>query len=218
METPVTASKTWLTTLALAAASLPALAGTGAWASFVGIDADAGGAAATQWFDGPAWSTALLPDYAGANLGSFAQGSSAWLSGGDLFTWKGDAGDVTGGRMYWRVDGGSYTEVVFGFGDNQPLTIPGTATTTGGGNDQSWRNTAINADFLAGLTPGSHTLQVYFKALTNEGDRLTGSDATPFSANFTVTSAVPEPGAMALMLAGLMGLVGLRRVRRTPQG
>jgi hypothetical protein len=194
----VTAFKTWLSTLALAAASL----------------ADAAGAAPTQWFDGPAWGTPLLSDYAGANLGSFAQGSSAWLSGGDLFTWKGDGGDVTGARMYWRVDGGAFTEVTFGFGADQPLTIPGTSATTGGGSDQSWRNTAINADFLAGVTPGSHSLQVYFKALTNEGDRFSGTEAAPFSASFTVTTAVPEAGAMALMLAGLVGLTLVRRAKQ----
>lgn len=210
----MTALKSWLSTLALAAASLPAMAETGTWASFVGIDADGAGAAPTQWFDTPVWGTALLPDYAGANLGSFAQGSTAWLSGGDLFTYKGGTGDVTGARMYWRVDGGAFTEVVFNWGANQPLTIPGTAATTGGGNDQSWRNTAINANFLAGLAPGSHSLQVYFKALTNEGDRLSGSDLSPFSANFNVTSAVPEPGTVAMLLAGLLGLAAARRFKQ----
>lgn len=203
----------------LLAAALLSLAGTafadaGTWGSFVGIDADGAGAGATQWYDSPAWGTSLLPDYQSANLGSFVQGSTAWLSGGDLFIWKNYPSDVTVARMYWAVDGGAYTEVTFGFGSNQPLTVPGTASTTGGGSDQSWRNTAINANFLAGLTPGSHQLQVYFKALTNEGDRFSGSAASPFSANFEVT-AVPEPTTTALMLAGLAGVMaGVSRRRQ----
>lgn len=198
--------------LALCGLLGPASAATGTWASFVGVDADADGPDATQWYDTSAWATDLLPDFANANLGSFTQGSSAWLTGADLFVWKNSGGDVTGARAYWRVDSGAWQELTLNWGSNVPLTIPGTASTTGGGEDQSWRLVGGQVNFLAGASAGQHRLQVYFKALTNEGDRLNGSADTPFSAGFSV-SAVPEPASTALWLAGLVA-VGLGAARR----
>ena len=130
----------------------------------------------------------------------------------DLFVWKNGGGDVTGARAYWRVDGGAWQELTLNWASNVPLTIPGTSSTTGGGEDQSWRTVGRQANFLAGASAGQHTLQVYFKALTNEGDRLNGSAAAPFSASFSV-SAVPEPTTSALWVAGLAA-VGLGAARR----
>lgn len=212
----MTSSTSLLAGLALCGLLGTASAATGTWASFVGVDADAGGPGATQWYDTSAWSTDLLPDFANANLGSFTQGSTAWLTGADLFVWKNSGGDVTGARAYWRVDSGAWQELTLDWGSNVPLTIPGTASTTGGGEDQSWRLVGGQLDFLAGVGAGQHQLQVYFKALTNEGDRLNGSADAPFSAGFSV-SAVPEPAAVALWLLGL-GAIGMRaRARRAAQ-
>ena len=198
--------------LALSALLGPASATTGTWASFVGVDADAAGPGTPQWYDTASWSTDLLPDFGNANLGSFTQGGSAWLYGADLFVWKNGGGDVTGARAYWRVDGGAWQELTLNWASNVPLTIPGTSSTTGGGEDQSWRTVGRQANFLAGASAGQHTLQVYFKALTNEGDRLNASAAAPFSASFSV-SAVPEPTTSALWVAGLAA-VGLGAARR----
>lgn len=192
-----------LLTLTALAAALPTWAATGTWASFVGIDADGAGSAATQWYDSGAFQANELTDFANANLGSFAQGSSAWLSAGDLFTFKNNGGNVTGATMYWRVDNGAYTAVQLNWNSNAPLQIPSTTATIGGNGDQSWNNTSINADFLQGLTAGNHQLQVYFMGSSNQGDIFAGSEATPMSANFTVTTPVPEPASMSLMLGGL---------------
>lgn len=205
-------SPSLLAGLALSALLGGAQAATGTWAGFVGIDADAAGPGATQWHDTGPWTSDLLPDFGSASLGSFTQGASAWLSGADLFVWKNSGGDVTGARAYWRVDGDAWQELTLNWGSNVPLTVPGTASTTGGGDDQSWRLTGGQVDFLAGVQPGQHQLQVYFKALTNEGDRFNGTAAAPFAAGFSV-SAVPEPATALLWLLGL-GAVSLGAARR----
>lgn len=210
--------KTVLSMAALAAA-LPgaASAATGAWASFVGIDTDASGPAALSWYDGPQFAVKELNDFAGANLGSFAQGSSAWLAGGDLFTFKNNGGNVTGATMFWRVDSGSYNAVQLAWNSNAPLTYPGTSIAAGGGNDQSWRVLGNSANFLQGLGVGSHQLQVYFQGFSNQGDFFASTAANPMSAGFAVTAPVPEPGSWALMLGGLgaLGLLSRRRFKRS---
>ena len=205
--------KTSIAWAALLALSLPAAAGTGVFGSYLGVDADGPGAAAATWYGASQPGSLLLTGYSGVDLGSFQVGSTATLAGAELLTWKNGGGDVTGAVLHWRVDGGNYQDIAINWTANASFTDRAGNTFTNGG-DQKWAGlTSTSANFLAGLSAGSHTLQVYFTALTNEGNRDSGSAASPFAASFTVTSAVPEPGSAALLLVGA-GLLAVRRRSR----
>jgi len=194
--------KTLIAATAFAAASL-AQADAGTFGSFVSVDG--------SWYQGNNPGTKQLASLAGANFGSFAAGSGATLDNAEILTWKNSGGDVTGATLYWSVDGGAYQAVALGFEQNNPVTDPAGNTYDTGGN-QVWGGLSQAADFLQGLTVGSHSLNVYLTADTTSGVQDQGSAVQPFTANFTV-SAVPEPSSLALLAAGLggVGLVVRRR-------
>jgi hypothetical protein len=195
------------------AAAVPAWAGTGVFGSYLAIDPDGPGAAAATWYGASQPGSNLLTAFNGVNLGSFLLGSTATLAGGELLSWKNGTGNVTGGVLRWRVDSGAFQDIVINFTANSTFTDRAGNTFSNAG-DQRWASLATTStNFLSGVAAGAHTLQVYFTAFTNEGNRDSGSAASPFSANFTVTSPVPEPTSAALMLAG-MALIALRRRQR----
>ena len=194
------------------ATSLSAVADTGVFGSYVAIDADGAGSASYTWYGAQQPGPNTLVGFDGLDLGSFAQGASATIAGAELLTWKNGGSNVTGGLLHWRIDGGAWQNVSIGFTSNAAFNDAAGNTFSGAG-DQKWAQLASsNIDFLTGLAAGTHTLNVYFSSLTNAGDRLSGSAADPFSANFAVT-AVPEPASLAMMLGGL-ALVGAAVRRR----
>ncbi len=149
----------------------------------------------------------------GANLGTFNISDNLGLAQSQINTFKYDTSDVTGGQMQYRVYltsgvAGSFNTVTYGFQNNATFTNLAGSSVTGGG-DQAWGNTT-SIDLMA-LTSGNgnYTLEVFFKATTNEGDRFSNNGGSNFKANFTV---VPEPGTAALGLVGTALL--LRRRRR----
>ena len=44
-----------------------------------------------------------LTDFNGTNLGSFTNGSSYLLNGGEIKTWKNSGSDVTGAYLFYRI-------------------------------------------------------------------------------------------------------------------
>ncbi|RTL43902.1 MAG: PEP-CTERM sorting domain-containing protein [Burkholderiales bacterium] len=199
-----------LASAALVVAALPSWAGTGVFGSYLAIDPDGPGAAAATWYGATQPGPATLTAFNGVNLGTFVLGSTATIAGGELLSWKNGTGNVTGGVLHWRVDSGTFQDLTINFTANSTF-VDRAGNTFSNTGDQRWAALAsTSTNFLAGVAAGAHTLQVYFTAFTNEGNRDSGSVTAPFSANFTVTSAVPEPGSAALLLAG-MGLIAFRR-------
>jgi MYXO-CTERM domain-containing protein len=154
------------------------------------------------------------PNIQGANFGTFTTGATLLLGNAQVNTFKNiGAGDnVTGAELQYRVyptvgSPGAFSIHSFSFQANSTYTDLGGMTVTGGG-DQAWGNT--NDINLMALTSGNgnYTLEVFFKAFTNLGDRFSSNGGNNFKANFTV---VPEPSAALL---GALGLLGLLRRRR----
>jgi hypothetical protein len=136
----------------------------------------------------------------GANFGTFNLTDTLSLTQSQVNTFKNGGGNVTGSEMQYRV-------VTHSFQSDATFTNLAGSTVTGGG-DQAWGNTTpIN---LLGLTSGNgnYTLEVFFRAFTNEGDRYSNNGGSNFKANFTV---IPEPSAALL---GGLGMLALLRRRR----
>lgn len=197
----------------LLAAALPAAAATGVFGSYLAIDPDGDGATTATWFGGQQPGSRLLNSFNGASLGSFQLGATATLSGAEMLTWKNGGSDVTGGVLNWRVDGGAYQSVALNFTSNATF-VDRAGNSFGNAGDQRWASLASAPNFLSGLAVGTHTLQVYFTAFTNQGQQLSGSAANPFTANFSVVSPVPEPGSLGLLLAGMGVIAWKHRARR----
>ena len=66
------------------------------------------------------------PDFNGANLGTFTNGQTLVFVGGENKTWKNGGGDVTGGRIHYRVytgtPSGSFANVDFKIEENSTVT------------------------------------------------------------------------------------------------
>ena len=148
----------------------------------------------------------------GANFGTFNLTDTLSLSQSQINTFKNSGGDVTGGEMQYRVyltsgTPGSFSNSSYGFQSNAPFTNLAGSSVNGDG-DQAWGNTSsIN---LLNLTSGNgdYTLEVFFRATTNEGERYSNNGGQNFKATFTV---VPEPSAALLGGIGMLALLRRRR-------
>jgi hypothetical protein len=203
------------------------LDGTGATATNSGVTTlyaldNSGGSALL-----PAGSSATLDstDWTGAstgaaptfNLGTFTEGSGTLtLTGGATLTFKtASAGDdVTGADLNFRITPG-----VGGAGSFAPaVNLPFGANLTFDGSDphnQLWDTESLSTNLLAGLTPGTYTLDVFGNSPNTAGGSFDSNGGANFGATFTVAAAVvPEPGTWAMMLGGLAMLVCFQRLRR----
>jgi len=150
----------------------------------------------------------------GADFGTFSVGDTLLLGNAQVDTFKNiGAGDnVTGAELQYRVyptlgTPGAFQIHNFSFQSNATYTDLGGMSISGSG-DQAWGNTN-DIDLLA-LTSGNgnYTLEVFFKAFTNLGDRFSSNSGNNFKATFTV---IPEPSAALL---GVLGALSLMRRRR----
>lgn len=148
--------------------------------------------------------------FQGANLGTINLADTLIITQSQIDTFKNGEGNVTGAEINYRIfltaeTPGAFAQQAYGFQSNSTFTDIGGMTFTGGG-DQAWGSTS-DINLNPGVA-GNYTVEVFFKAFTNEGDRFSNSGGSNFKANFTV---VPEPTSAAL---GLVGAIVLLRRRR----
>lgn len=156
----------------------------------------------------------------GTDLGDFATSGTLTIDNAAVFTWKNSGGDVTGADFNYRVyptggTPGAFIPVGLGFGADATFTAYG--VTGSGSGDQLWGGdgsvgaanfgTPIDLIAAAGATPGDYTVEWYFIAYTNEGDRY-NSNSPDWNATFTI---VPETSSALL---GALGALALLRRRR----
>ena len=122
------------------------------------------------------------PDFNGLDLGTFTNGQTLVFVGGENKTWKNGGGDVTGGRIHYRVytgtPSGSFSNISFNW--IQDL----------GNGDQKWGATTGTTDVLAGLPNGVYILEVYTEADTNLGARYSNNGGANYKATFTVSNTL----------------------------
>ena len=135
---------------------------TGVFESYAVLKINGGG---NTYYDLQASTTNL--DFNGLDLGTFTNGQTLVFVGGENKTWKNGGGDVTGGRIHYRVytgtPSGSFSNISFNW--IQDL----------GNGDQKWGATTGTTDVLSGLPNGVYTLEVYTEADTNLGARYSNN-------------------------------------------
>jgi hypothetical protein len=123
------------------------------------------------------------PDFNGLDLGTFTNGQTLVFVGGENKTLKNGGGNVTGGRIHYRVytgtPSGSYSNVNFGWLQN-----------LGNDGNQKWGATTGTTNVLSGLPNGEYTLEVYTEADTNLGPRYSNNGGANYKATFTVSNTL----------------------------
>ena len=181
------------TVMCLAGFTSLSLAQTGIFQSYVTLDYNG---SLKYLDDDNAFNPKGVNELDGHFLGTFNSGDVFELAGADIHTFKnaGAGNDVTGTELNYSVykTGGSpsFTSTSLGFCCNSgnALCIDGvTICDTGGGaGDQKWFLESLGTDLLAGLDPGDYTLEVFYKAYTNLGDRFNSNGGSNYKATFTV--------------------------------
>lgn len=170
----------------LSLAALPAMAGTGVFGAYMQIG--------STWYGALEWGNNLT-DLNGAALGTFYPGDTLNISDAELHTYKNSGGNVTGAEYQWRVysgAAGAFSTVTVNFTANATFTGAQGSSTSGGG-DQNWGSPASTPNILSGLTTaGSYTLEVFFRAFSNEGDRYANNGGSNYKPTFTL-SALNNP-------------------------
>lgn len=152
-------------------------------------------------------------DFNGANLGSFALGSTLQI-GGQQKSFKNGGTDVTAHNLFWKVTGG-FTGVGMPFQWNQgdggaPSGLNNPGDQQWGGDVQGANGSLVlSGNVLSGLSAGNYTLEVYSEISTNNlGNIANNNGGANYKASFTV---IPEPASAVL---GLLGTAILLRRRR----
>ena len=200
-------------TVALVTLIVPvALAGTGIFGSYVGIDTGGG----NTWYGASQPGPAMLTGFDGEDLGDFTVGDSMLISGGEILTWKSGGGDVTGTNIFFAVhvvgtQANNFGGATINFTSDIPFNDAAGNSFSNFG-DQKWADIQATPDVLSGVGTGDYSLSVYFTATTNEGTVYDNNGGNNYVANFSVTG-VPEPAAYMLLVIGLLPLL-LRRRRK----
>jgi hypothetical protein len=127
------------------------------------------------------------PDFNGANLGVFCQGSTTGIvfKGAEHNVYKCGGCDLTSTRLYYRIyptgsPSGSFIGNSIGYSSGFSNGC--------GGQDQQWSNVGYNTNLLSGLNAGNYTIDVYSDAsVTCSGGTVYASNnSNNYKATFTV--------------------------------
>ena len=118
-------------------------------------------------------------DFNGADLGTFTNTESIVIAGGEIKTFKNNGGDVTGGKIYYKVYQGTPS------GNFASIDFPWIQDL--GNGDQKWGTSSGTTNILTGLSPGNYTLEVYAEASTSIGAKLSDNSGANYKATFTVS-------------------------------
>jgi hypothetical protein len=194
--------------LAILALPLVGSAATGVFGSYAEIFTTSSTVYVGQSYSGS------NPAFNGADLGIFSLSDTLEITNASLLTFKNGGGDVTGAELQYRVyetgdTPGGFTTISLNFGSNAPATDLG-GNNFGGGGDQEWRGFGGGPiDLLGGITGnGDYEVEIFYRAFTNEGDRLSDNGGANYKASFSV---VPEPAVALLGSIGLLILLGRRK-------
>ena len=169
------------TLFALGLAAAPAFSATGIFQTYIILNRGSG----NEYYAGGINSDPGT-SYTTLNLGTQTSSSTLTLNGGEVKTFKNGGGDVTGAEICYRVfrqgdTPGSFSCVNLAFGQNYPT--PG---------DQQWTTTNANVNLLSGVNQtGNWTLEFYWRALTNEGDRFDNNGGSNYTRDFVADSSLP---------------------------
>lgn len=130
------------------------------------------------------------PDFQGANLGAFCEGSSGIVfKGAEHNVYKCGGCDLTSTRIYYRIYPGATATGSF---MSNSIGYSSGFNNGCGGQDQQWSNTAYSTNLLSGLAPGSYTVEVYSDASVtcSGGTVYAGNGGANYKATFTVNATV----------------------------
>ncbi|WP_460575041.1 putative metal-binding motif-containing protein, partial [Flavobacterium koreense] len=155
------------------------------------------------------------PDFNGANLGTFCQGSSGIIfKGAEHNNYKCGGCDITSTQISYSVYLTSGPQASF---SNRNIGYTSDFANGCGGRDQKWSNVSYNDNIISGynLAPGNYTLEVYSSQNTTcSGVQFASNGGANYKAYFTVTplptlasiTATPacENGTSSVTMTGLL--------------
>lgn len=202
--------------LALAAslsAALPVFAAQGIVGGYIGISSAPNNLTEYQALNPGA---IQITAFNGANIGSFAVGSSAYIADGASIVSATGVGEfIDTSTLRWRVDGGNFQSLALEQSGTRNFSDPASNTYDMPGSTAYWGLGSPSVDFLAGLGVGEHTLSINFAAVSNTQTYSLNNNGSNYVAKFNVTAAVPEPESYALLLSGLGLMAAIGRRRKT---
>ncbi len=159
----------------------------------------------------------VIPDFAFHNFSGIISNTSLGVFPNTTFGTQAaflqsytDSNGTFGSEIDWTVTGLNLGEkYVFSFQDVSAQVVPGESfTVTAGASSNFYIPGAAYAPQSLSFVATGNTMTIQLVGTTQAGNWATALD------NFTVSS-VPEPAAWMFMLAGLAGMGGLLRARRT---
>ncbi|MEM8601185.1 MAG: T9SS type A sorting domain-containing protein [Bacteroidota bacterium] len=144
--------------------------------------------------------------FSGTNFAEFSSSSVFLLDGGEVKTFKNGGGDVFGATLFYRVYETANGPGPIGFSE---MDLPFNEDNVNGvSGDQKWQAVNQGVDLVAAcvaLPATDCTLEVFWRAETNLGDRFDNNGGANYTATFAVTpDAVFNYDAQTLVDNGVM--------------